>query len=363
MKKKICFFSGDITRSGGTERVSSQIANELAKDGAWAICFLSLVERKKEPFFPVDPAIPRYQLGDHWINPGPGYLPLIGKLRTFLKEKKIDIIVDIDIVLDVLSIPAAKSLGTKVISWEHFNADYELSVCYRKWILRYSVKRSDYVVVLTKGDLEDYGKRLGRQDRIAYIYNPVNKPADTSKWERKNLILTVGRLVPEKGMDELMHVAEAVLTTHPDWQWLLLGEGEQRKKLEQFLLENNLQNRLILMGNVADVALYLRQASILVSSSKYEGLGMSILEARSMGVPCVSFAVKTGPLEIIHDGIDGYLVQPFDCDTMTGKINTLIENPSLRKQFAKQALLSMGDFETETIIKQWKDILERLTCT
>ena len=82
-----------------------------------------------------------------------------------------------------------------------------------------------------------------------------------------------------------------------------------------------------------------------------------------MGVPCVSFAVQTGPLEIIHDGIDGYLVQPFDCDAMAGKINTLIENPSLRKQFAKQALLSMGDFETETIIKQWKDILERLTCT
>ena len=83
MKKKICFFSGDITRSGGTERVSSQIANELAKDGTWKICFLSLVEQKKEPFFTVDPAIPRYQLGDHWINPGAGNWPLIGKLRTF----------------------------------------------------------------------------------------------------------------------------------------------------------------------------------------------------------------------------------------------------------------------------------------
>lgn len=363
MKKKICFFSGDITRSGGTERVSSQIANELAKDGAWAICFLSLVERKKEPFFPVDPAIPRYQLGDHWINPGPGYLPLIGKLRTFLKEKKIDIIVDIDIVLDVLSIPAAKSLGTKVISWEHFNADYELSVCYRKWILRYSVKRSDYVVVLTKGDLEDYGKRLGRRERIAQIYNPVDPPEAMEDRDRKKQILTVGRLAAEKGIDKLMWVAAAVLPTNPDWQWLLLGEGEERAALERFIEENHLENQLILMGNVADVDHYLRQASILVSTSEYEGLGMSLLEARRMGVPCVSFAVQTGPLEIIHDGIDGYLVQPFDCDTMIGKINTLIENPSLRKQFAKQALLSMGDFETETIIKQWKDILERLTCT
>lgn len=363
MKKKICFFSGDITRCGGTERVSSQVANALAKEDTYEICFLSLVEQEKEPFFHLEPSITRYQLADRWIQPGLGYLPLIGKLHRFLKAHQIDLMIDIDIVLDVLSIPAAKFLGTKVISWEHFNAEFELSVPYRKWILRYSVRHSDYVVVLTKADLEIYRNRLGRRDRIVQIYNPVDPPEIFDISDRKKQILSVGRLVPEKGMDKLMEVAAAVLSANPDWQWLLLGEGEERAVLERFIGENHLEKRLILMGNVADVALYLRQASILVSSSKYEGLGMSILEARSMGVPCVSFAVKTGPLEIIHDGIDGYLVQPFDCDTMIGKINTLIENPSLRKQFAKQALLSMGDFETETIIKQWKDILERLTCT
>lgn len=361
--KRICFFSGDITRSGGTERVASRVANALAKEGTYEICFLSLVEQEKEPFYWLNPAIPRYHLGERWIQPGPGYLPLIGGLRRFLREKRIDIIIDIDIVLDVLSIPASRGLGTRVLSWEHFNAEFELSVPYRKWILRYSVRHSDYVVVLTKADLEIYRNRLGRRDRIVQIYNPVDPPEKFDISDRKKQILSVGRLVPEKGMDKLMEVAAAVLSANPDWQWLLLGEGEERAVLERFIGENHLENRLILMGNVADVALYLRQASILVSSSKYEGLGMSILEARSMGVPCVSFAVKTGPLEIIHDGIDGYLVQPFDCDTMIGKINTLIENPSLRKQFAKQALLSMGDFETETIIKQWKDILERLTCT
>lgn len=361
--KRICFFSGDITRCGGTERVASRVANALAKEGTYEICFLSLVEQEKEPFYWLNPAIPRYHLGERWIQPGPGYLPLIGRLRRFLREKRIDIIIDIDIVLDVLSIPASRGLGTRVLSWEHFNAEFELSVPYRKWILRYSVRHSDYVVVLTKADLEIYRNRLGRRERIAQIYNPVDPPEKFDISDRKKQILSVGRLVPEKGMDKLMEVAAAVLSANPDWQWLLLGEGEERAVLERFIGENHLENRLILMGNVADVALYLRQASILVSSSKYEGLGMSILEARSMGVPCVSFAVKTGPLEIIHDGIDGYLVQPFDCDTMIGKINTLIENPSLRKQFAKQALLSMGDFETETIIKQWKDILERLTCT
>ena len=362
MKKKICFFSGDITRCGGTERVSSQVANALAKEDTYEICFLSLVEQEKEPFFHLEPSITRYQLADRWIQPGLGYLPLIGKLHRFLKAHQIDLMIDIDIVLDVLSIPAAKFLGTKVISWEHFNTEFELSVPYRKWILRYSVRHSDYVVVLTKTDLEVYRNRLGRRDRIVQIYNPVDPPEKFDISDRKKQILSVGRLAPQKGIDKLMKIAAAVLRAHPDWQWLLLGEGEQRAELEQFIAENNLHNRLILMGNVADVDAYLRQASILVSTSVYEGLGMNILEAKRMGVPCVSFAI-IGPQEIIHDGIDGYLVQPFDCDTMIGKINTLIENPSLRKQFAKQALLSMGDFETETIIKQWKDILERLTCT
>ena len=116
MKKKVCFFSGDITRSGGTERVSIQLANALKQDGTYDICFVSLTEQSENPFYPLDPEIERYHLGEKWINPGPGYLPLIGKLRKLIKEKKIDIIIDIDIVLDVLSIPATRGLNTKVVS-------------------------------------------------------------------------------------------------------------------------------------------------------------------------------------------------------------------------------------------------------
>lgn len=361
MKKRICFFCGDITRSGGTERVSTHLANALAKEGEYEICFLSLVEQANAPFYPLDSTIARYCLADRWIRPGPGYLPLIRKLRRFLKEHRIDLILDIDIVLDVLSIPASRGLETKVLSWEHFHAEFEMSVPYRKWILRYSVIHSDYVVVLTKGDLADYAKYFGRKDRICAIYNAVDVPKEHGHSERKRQILTLGRLVPEKGMDQLMQVAKTVLSVHDDWQWLLLGEGPERQKLEQFILDNNLQNRLILMGNVGDVYACLREGSILVCTSQFEGLGMCLLEARSMMVPCVSFAVKSGPVEIIRDGVDGYLVTPFDCHEMAEKINKLIENPSLREQFAQKALQSIGEFETKTVIQQWKCVLKQLT--
>ena len=130
--KKICFFSGDITRSGGTERVATMIANELAKQGNYEIIFLSLCEQNEKPFYVLEQCIKRYKLGEKWLNPGPAYFPLIPKLRRFLKEQSVDVIVDIDIVLDVLSIPASRRMKTKVVSWEHFNCDYEMSIFYRR---------------------------------------------------------------------------------------------------------------------------------------------------------------------------------------------------------------------------------------
>ena len=360
MKKKICLFSGDITRNGGTERVVTRLADALILDNSYEICILSLTEQADEPFYKINSSIPRYKLGDRWISPGPGYLPVIKKLRKFIKENRIDIIVDVDIVLDVLSIPAVRRLKTKVISWEHFTADFELSVFYRRLILKYSVKRSDYVVVLTDGDLMSYHERLKRTKSICRIYNPIEMPPKGLDSERKKQIVTVGRLVPPKGIDMLMPIAKKVLADNPDWQWLLLGEGEEREKLEKFIEANGLHNRLILAGNVKDVDMYLRESAIYVCTSKYEGLGMSLLEACRMGVPCISFAVKEGPIEIIKDGENGYLVQPFDCDQMAAKISEMICDPILRDRFAKNALASLDRFDTETVVGQWKNLFDKL---
>ena len=86
---------------------------------------------------------------------------------------------------------------------------------------------------------------------------------------------------------------------------------------------------------------------------------MNLLEAKRMGVPCVSFSI-IGPNEIIRDGVDGYLVTPFRCDEMAVKIDTLIRSPSLREQFSVNARDSLGEFEIQTVMKQWKNVLQQL---
>lgn len=360
MKKKICFFSGDITRSGGTERVSVQLANALRKDGTYDICFVSLTEQREKPFYPLDPEIERYRLGEKWINPGPGYIPLIGKLRRLIKEKQIDIIVDIDIVLDVLSIPAARGLKTKVVSWEHFNCEYEQSVLYRRLISGLTARSADCIITLTEEDKDNYGKILGRKTRIRSIYNMVSEMQRNEAVPRENIIVTAGRLTYQKGTEYLAGVAVSVLKKHRDWKWMILGDGEERNILEKAIAENALENRLILTGTVDSVESYLNRAKLFVLTSRYEGFGMCLVEALQMKVPCISFDIKVGPSEIISDGKNGILIPPFDCEKMIEEIDNLITDPGRLEEMSENTMIGFERFKDKYIIEQWKSVFNEL---
>jgi glycosyltransferase involved in cell wall biosynthesis len=358
--KKVCFFSGDITRGGGTERVASLIANALASQRNYEILFLSLVEQQKQPFFVLDPKIRRYALGDRWISPGPGYLPVIPKLRRFLKEKEIDVLIDIDIVLDILSIPAAKGGKTKVLSWGHFSYYFEQKSLYRRWILRYAAKRADYMVTINEENRSCIAKFLKREKDIATIYNPVQEPVREPAVPKEKWILSVGRLVAVKGIDDLAETAVRVLKEHSDWKWIVVGDGEERPVLETAIAAHHLEEQLILKGTVSDVEPYLQRAQIFVLTSRSEGLPMCLLEAKANGLPCVSFDIHSGPNEIIEDQVNGYLVPPYDCAQMAERIGTLIQDEALRRQFAENTVRGIRKFQMDTIIQNWNGVLEYL---
>ena len=357
---KICFFSGDITRDGGTERASSMIANALARQGKYHILFLSLVEQASEPFFELEDRIERYSLGDKWINPGPGYLKLIPRLRRFIKKHEIDVIIDIDIVLDILSIPAARGLGTKIISWEHFNYNFESKSLYRRYILKYSVKRTDYIVTLTEGDKKMYMDHLNRRERISAIYNSAGEFEPAEAVEKEKWLISVGHLTPVKGIDYLAEVAALVLKKYPDWKWLVVGDGEQKEFLETFIEQNQLREQMILTGRVKDVSAYLNKAQIYVMTSRLEGMPLCLLEAKAFRLPSVSFDIATGPNEIIEDGINGYLVNAYDCEEMAQKLELLMGDASLRKQFSEHAQDNMEKFQLASILKNWNMVLKNL---
>ncbi len=357
----ICFFSGDITRCGGTERVSTMIANGLMAQGKYRILFVSLVEQQDKLFFPLDEGIEHYALGEKWIAPGPGYLKIVPKLYRFLKDQKVDVVIDIDIVLDILSLLAVRAgLRTKIISWEHFNYMFEKTVLYRKLILDYSVKRTDYIVTLTKRDEENYRRYLKRRKNIRTIYNPMENISEGGNYEKEKWIITVGSLINRKGTDFLARIAGKVLKKYPDWKWFVLGDGELRGMLEEVQEREGLKERLVLTGRVPNVSKYLQKAQIFVLTSRAEGLPMVLLEAKAWHVPSVSFDIMAGPAEMIQEGINGFLIQPFDCEEMVKKIGQLIEDEELRELFCENTQYGIEKFQKENILRQWNEVISSL---
>lgn len=367
MKKKICFFSGDITRSGGTERVTLLIIQKLKALEKYDISILSIVEQKEQPFFEIPDGIKRTKLdsGRKWIVPGPSYIPLVPRLRHFLKHNKIDLLIDVDVILDLLSVPTSVGLKTKIVAWEHFNYYYiwpsKTYQVFRHAAQWFSAKNADFIVTLTIQDQKNYENRLGRRKAIQTIHNPM-MPVKQSEQvlTREKSIITAGRLTWVKGIDLLEKLIPMILKKYPDWKWYVLGEGEERPRLEAVQKKYQLENQLILTGNVSNVSAYMQKSSIYVMTSRSEGLPMVLLEAAQNGLPMVSFDIQTGPSEIIEDGKNGFLIPPFSINDMIKKVEYLITHEEVRGTFSKNTSSIQKRFDADLITAQWERMIDRL---
>lgn len=357
----ICFYSGDITNSGGTERVAIIIANELNKLPEYNVSFLSLVEKKKDTFFDLDKSISRYTIYDHVVRGITHIGGIILRTRRVIKENKIDILIDIDGILEMYTIPAAVFTDVKIVSWEHYNFYQHPVVPYRKYTRKMAAKWASAIVTLTEEDKGYYKNNLNVRCPIRCIYNPVIWKENTKQYNNNSkIILSAGRLTYQKGFDILIDVADLFLKKYPDWKWIVLGEGEDRQMLEDKSKAKGVDKQLFFPGNVDNIDDYYADASMFVMTSRFEGLPMTLLETKPFHLPIVSFDCKTGPRELVKDGISGCLVPEGDNVKMAKCIVKLIENESQRVSFSKNATLDMEKFELDSIINNWIELLSQL---
>ena len=356
--KRICFFSGDITNSGGTERVATIIANNLLKYKVFEVYILSLVEKKDTPFFDLDNQIIHEALYDSPIRGITHIFGIVNRTKKYIKKNNIDALIDIDGILDMYSIPVKFLTGVKVISWEHFNYFQNPVVPYRKITRKMAARWADSIVVLTDEDKGYYEDNLNLKCPIFSIGNPIINDISASEYNSNNkMLLSIGRLTYQKGFDMLVDIAKQVLPQCTDWKWLILGEGEDRELIESKIKEYQLEDRLILKGNVSNVSEYYKQAGIFVMTSRFEGLPMTLLETKPYRIPLVSFACKTGPADLIIDSVNGYLIEENNIDGMSEKLIGLINNRELRNNMSAHANDRMEKFELDNIIQQWLTIL------
>jgi glycosyltransferase involved in cell wall biosynthesis len=147
----------------------------------------------------------------------------------------------------------------------------------------------------------------------------------------KRTILAVGRLEPEKGFDTLLPAfAELVHKRGLDLNLLILGDGEERARLEELARRLEVSDRVFMPGFQDNPYPFFAPAEVFVLSSRWEGLGLVLLEAMALGLPVISTDCPHGPREITKGGRCGILVPPDNVAALAEATYTAIESADRR---------------------------------
>lgn len=356
--KKICFLIGSINNSGGTERVTTLIANELSKKG-YSISIASLVDGK-DSFFALEPDIQTYSLYSKKISFKKNFVGVVWKIRQLVKNNNINMLIVVDSISCMFTIPALFGKNVNHICWEHFNFKVDLGVPFRRTGRKLAARYCDAVVTLTERDKEYWLKGTQHKHQITAIANPCPFPVQTYVREKNiKIVLAVGRLTYQKGFDMLLEAWMQVAEVMPDWTLKIVGEGEDRAKLTDFIKTNKLTNSVELVGNTDDISQYYEEAEIYCLSSRFEGFPMVLLETLAFGLPVVSFDCDTGPAEVL-EGTGSILVPANDINNLALSLIELMNNENQRKTISNKSKEKAKVYQPQNIISQWISLIESL---
>ena len=361
-KYNICLLHHVMSEHGGEERMCQLVANELKRRGHNIIVVLTEQLKKDGIVYPFDEGIRVYYLQQNRVerklNKWFERLPEL-HYRYLLKKHQINVVIDVGSPKSLLTTKAAVGLEIKVICWDHFNYEsFRKRWCYdelKQLILNRYIHR---LVVLTQADVKAYAEHEKEfsKDFVCHIYNPSPIQTKTYMPHLSKKVLACGRLAKQKGFDMLLDAWREVEQQNSEWQLEIVGDGYSRKELEQQIKDYNLQ-RVTISHFTSKIKEKYAEAGVFVFSSRYEGLGLVLLEAESMSLPLISFDCPCGPREIIRHGYNGFLAEPENPQDLAEKLLAVMTDNKLREQMGRNAFEASREFRTKSIIDQWERLI------
>ncbi|MCF9034808.1 glycosyltransferase family 4 protein [Acinetobacter nectaris] len=356
--KKIGFFISNLNHSGGTERVTSLIANQFAKSG-FSVVIISL-SGGDEPFFELDPSINICSLYSQKVSFKKHFIDCIRKLRSMIKKEQLTSLVVVDSILCVFSVPALSFLKVKHICWEHFNFNVDLGVKMRSIGRKLAAQYCTTIVTLTNKDKQLWEKGISNiKADIIVIPNPLPYQTIDHRPNLSNkIVLAVGRLTYQKGFDLLLSAWSNVCKTDKEWRLKIVGSGEDEQKLKQQAIDLNIVHRVEFIPATKNIEKYYKEASFFCMSSRFEGFGMVLIEAQSFGLPIVSFDCDCGPSDIIKDNINGLLVNSLNGYDLYKNIMKIIDIDKMKyEKFCSEAKENTRNYSINYVFNDWSVLI------
>lgn len=320
---------------GGTENVVLQLCEILCdKVKKIVVCSSGGVHEEKLKTL----GISHYTIPDIASKKTKDMLKIYLAIRTIIKNEKITIIHSHHRMAAFYAQLAAPKEVVKIANAHNTFND-------KRKLTKFAYHNTKIVAVgeMVKRNLIDF---FGiPNDQVSVIHNAI-KPfveevksilvLDREKAEEHILIGNIGRLSEQKGMNYFIDAAEIVTRSHPEARFIIVGEGELKDQLFEQVRNKKLQNKVLFLGYRGDIQNVISQLDFIVLSSLWEGLPLTPIEAYSVGKTVIGTAVD-GTIEIIRDGMDGYLVKPRNSVQLAEKMSYLIEHPNIKQNMEYQA--------------------------
>ena len=321
--------------NGGAERVCASLANYFSKENEVEILYFS-----GEIFYEISPKVKLNKFSRNSRIPR-----LAAKLLAIRKRAKdADCVISFMDSTNILSIIATAFLGRKLIISEHSAHDF----VGLKWrvLRRIFYPFASALTVLSKSDFSYYSFVKNK----AIIYNPsIFKPSFGGQKEK--LIIFVGRLEYVKGCDIFLRAL--ALLGLDDFKVLVLGAGSQKKSLQSLSAKLGLKN-LEFLGSVSDIQNYYKKAKIIVSSSRFEGLGNALIE--SAFFDCIRVATPTaGALELLEDGKNGFISSDFSEQALA---KAILKALNADESVLENTRAESEKFRLENIATKWWELIK-----
>ena len=290
-------------------------------------------------------------------------------LRHILKSERYDIIHCNTPVGGILGRLAAKSYrkqGTKVFYTAHGFHFYK-GAPRINWFIYYPIEKfmsrfADKLITITE---EDYA--LAKKKFHCPVYHIHGVGANSTKYypiskaeqevQKKaqgfggHIIVNVGELLPNKNQKTAIRVMKRIVDWLPDTTLLIAGNGPERGNLEKLVKELGLNDHVRFLGYTIRLQEYLQICDVEICCSYREGLPLNVMEAMLCGKPVVA-SNNRGHRELIHDGVNGYLVEPDDVEGYAKKIGKLLRDAEMSRDDILQSIAPFRDVRVQEELKQ-----------
>ena len=359
MKNKLVI-CGSCLEGGGAERVLSVLSKPFADHFDEVFLVLWLDWRFPKRFYSIDDRVKIVGVGQ-----STGSHSIIRHMlwfRQFIKLQKPDIILSFFEMINLSVIISLIGIKSKIVVSERNDPYFFqhgktlrniINIAYRNT----SVKR----IIMQTQHNKDYFIKSSIYNKVEVVFNPININKEIIGSSvispKKNIVLSAARLEHQKKQDILISAFALFHKKHPDYKLYIFGNGSCRDSLTDFSNRTGVSDFVLMPGATKELWKEMQSAKMFVMTSEYEGMSNSLIEAMSIGLPCISTEVS-GATDLIKSGTNGYLAKQGAVEEIANYMSMIADNEKMAEDMGKEASKVYSLLNIDKISKEWLSLFD-----